>query len=254
MNYNEIFGLNDEYEVFQYYNPRYFDMIPKEIPIQNLQNEGLFSGSKADFIGYVNSSELSSLTNCFQGTSNVEIIDMREWDLTNVNSLYSCFADSNAKVIIIGDHPECDKLEDMYWCFWGTQFRKIDFRGLDTSKVTNFDYLFGSCYNLYEVYGLDFSSAKNLNNVFAYGDVNLIHTDGFKNLKCNWNDNEGLAKFPYLTYESCINILNGLYDFTGNGEVPNSDEGVLKVHNAFIDLVGDEISIGLNKGWTILTN
>ena len=58
-------------------------------------------------------------------------------------------------------------------------------------------------------------------------------------------------KTPNLTYESCINILNGLYDFTGNGETPASNQGKLKVHSNFLTTVGDEISIGTNKGWTI---
>lgn len=56
---------------------------------------------------------------------------------------------------------------------------------------------------------------------------------------------------PNLTYESCISILNNLYDFTGNGETPNSSQGKLKVHQNFLGKVGDKISIGINKGWTI---
>ena len=67
----------------------------------------------------------------------------------------------------------------------------------------------------------------------------------------NWNDNYGLVLCPNLTYQSCINILNGLYDFTGNGETPYSSQGKLKVHQNFLNAVGDEISIGTNKGWTI---
>ena len=56
---------------------------------------------------------------------------------------------------------------------------------------------------------------------------------------------------PNLTYESCISILNNLYDFTGNGETPNNDQGRLKVAQSFIDKVGDKISIGVAKGWSI---
>ena len=54
-----------------------------------------------------------------------------------------------------------------------------------------------------------------------------------------------------LSYESCISILNNLYDFTGNGETPNNDQGKLKVAQSFIDTVGDKISIATNRGWTI---
>ena len=60
-----------------------------------------------------------------------------------------------------------------------------------------------------------------------------------------------LKKMTALSYESCISILNNLYDFTGNGETPNSDQGKLKVHQNFLDKVGEEISIGVAKGWVI---
>ena len=71
------------------------------------------------------------------------------------------------------------------------------------------------------------------------------------NLKCSLTNDKNLKQLPNLTYESCINVLNGLYDFTGNGETPNGDQGQLKVHQNFLDKVGDEISIGTNKGWQI---
>lgn len=79
----------------------------------------------------------------------------------------------------------------------------------------------------------------------------LEYFGGFQNMKCNWNDNRGLSATPNLTYESCISILNCLYDFTGNGLTPSSSQGNLKVHQNFLDLVGDEINIGISKGWRI---
>ena len=45
----------------------------------------------------------------------------------------------------------------------------------------------------------------------------LTDVGGWENLSCDWNDNYGLRACPNLTYQSCINILNGLYDFVGNG-------------------------------------
>lgn len=78
----------------------------------------------------------------------------------------------------------------------------------------------------------------------------VVEMGGFINLKTSMTKSDGISMCPNLTYESCINILNGLYDF-GNGETPTSTQGTLKVNQAFLDLVGDEISIGTNKGWTI---
>ena len=79
----------------------------------------------------------------------------------------------------------------------------------------------------------------------------LTYFGGWIGRKYNVNKDNMLKKMPNLTYESCISILNNLYDFTGNGETPNNDQGKLKVHPNFLDKVGDEISIGINKGWQI---
>ena len=79
----------------------------------------------------------------------------------------------------------------------------------------------------------------------------LTYFGGWIGRKYNVNKNNMLKKMPNLTYESCISILNNLYDFTGNGETPNSEQGQLKVHQNFLDKVGDEISIGVAKGWSI---
>lgn len=79
----------------------------------------------------------------------------------------------------------------------------------------------------------------------------LTYHSGFPNCKHSSDGNYYYTKLPNLTYESCISILNNLYDFTGNGETPTSSQGKLKVHANFLTKVGDELSIGTNKGWTI---
>ena len=87
---------------------------------------------------------------------------------------------------------------------------------------------------------------------WSYGVFSkLIYFGGWIGRKYNVTQDYILKKMTALSYESCISILNNLYDFTGNGETPNSEQGQLKVAQSFIDKVGDEISIGLNKGWSI---
>lgn len=76
-----------------------------------------------------------------------------------------------------------------------------------------------------------------------------IEMGGFINLKSSMTQNDGIASCPNITYESCMNILNGLYDF--KDETPTSTQGKLKVNQAFLDLVGDNINIAINKNWTI---
>ena len=149
---------------------------------------------------------------------------------------------------------------------------------LNTSKVTNMHYMFGGCTNLQTIPPIDTSNVTDMGYMFYdfggiktlvslpkfncqkvtnmgsyfsyYGDgmTSLTDVGGWENLKCNWNDEEGLVKCPNLTYQSCINILNGLYDFVGNG---STETRTLKVHQNFLDKVGDKISIGTAKGWSI---
>ena len=149
---------------------------------------------------------------------------------------------------------------------------------LDTSSVTNINNMFTNCNKLQTIPQLNTSNVTNMNGMFySFGgiktlvslpkfncekvtDINryfsyyadgmsaLTDVGGWENLKCNWNDNYGLRACPNLTYQSCINILNGLYDFRGNGE---STTKTLKVNPNFLTTVGEEISIGTNKGWTI---
>ena len=120
---------------------------------------------------------------------------------------------------------------------------------------TNLGKMFQNCFNLRSVGKIYADSVTYLNSPFSLPDGyfynDLTDFGGFLNLKCSLTSDRNLKKLPNLTKESCINVLNGLYDFVAAGETPNSDQGQLKVAQSFIDKVGDEISIGINKGWQI---
>lgn len=126
---------------------------------------------------------------------------------------------------------------------------------LDTSNVSNMAYMLSECMSLVSLPALNVSSLVmgSSEGIFGYMAMNkLTNMGGLINLKTSLNNDLTLVRCPNLTYESCINILNGLYDFTGNGETPTSSQGQLKVHSNFLTTVGDEISIATNKGWQIL--
>jgi hypothetical protein len=125
---------------------------------------------------------------------------------------------------------------------------------IDTSNVTSMAYMFSDCSKLTSLPSLNCGSitTKNTYPLRNYNNYNyLTDIGGFIDMKMTWNEAYGLAKCPNLSYESCINILNGLYDFTGNGETPNTNQGKLKVHSNFINLVGNEINIAVGKGWVV---
>ena len=172
-------------------------------------------------------------------------------DTSNVTNMDSTFHScENLETIPLLDTSNVTYMNNTFWFCT----KLSNFPPIDTSNVTYMSSIFSSCNSLVSLPALD---ARSLNiasyvGVFGYNDLpNLINFGGFLNLKCSLTNDKNLKKLPNLTYESCINVLNGLYDFTGNGETPNSDQGQLKVHQNFLDKVGDEISIGVNKGWTI---
>lgn len=157
--------------------------------------------------------------------------------------------------------------------------------GLDLSENKSFTYVFSVCYSLTDVgvisswtypidsdWGTAFTNASNLISVPA------IHTEGKDNYyqgAAFWNYNEyqnltdfgGYIGLKYsmtksycfercvnFTHQTLLNILNGLYDFTGNGETPESNQGQIAFPQVLMDKLSEEdILIAINKGWQLLT-
>jgi surface protein len=126
---------------------------------------------------------------------------------------------------------------------------------IDTSNVTTMNYMFFNCTDLVSLPKFNVNNCTNMSRLFFYGtNTKLKDVGGWENLKCNWNDNYGLKSLSNLTYQSCINIINGLYDFVGNEETPTSTQGQLKVHSNFITTATEEqIAVATAKGWTLTT-
>jgi surface protein len=198
-------------------------------------------------------------------------------DTSKVTNMSYSFQNCSSLTII--SQLDTSNVDNMQYAFKGCK-KLTSLPLIDTSKVTNFNYTFSQCENLTEIPNINTSSAKGMSSMFSEchslsslpylycGNISsknsyplyttyskgyeyLTDVGGFVDMKMSWDNNYGLVKCPNLSYQSCINILNGLYDFTGNGVTPNSNQGQLKVHQNFLDLVGDEISIGTNKGWNI---
>lgn len=189
-----------------------------------------------------------------------DISSLSEWDVSSVSNFNGVFASdeylNDVSALSNWDMSNATDLSEFFF----SVFNVVDYSPIenwDTSKVTDFYRLFyytqGAYNKVEKIPALRADNVTNMGQIFSNTSPTSTLTTfgGFQNLKCNWNDGKGLDKTPNLTYESCINVLNGLYDFTSNGETPSSSEGKLKVHQNFLDLVGDEINIGISKGWTI---
>ena len=217
----------------------------------NVQKEGLnFSKSTftkvpewADFEGITNMAEM------FNGCGNLRTIP--EIDTSNITDMNYMFNGcTNLKTIPFIDTSNVKNMSYMFAECYNLQ----TIPPLNTSKVSSMDSMFRTCRNLISLPALNAQSLSMylFLGIFGYEELSkLTDFGGFLNLKHSLTDDKNLKRLPNLTYESCINVLNGLYDFVAAGETPNSEQGQLKVHQNFLDKVGEEISIGVNKGWTI---
>lgn len=190
--------------------------------------DNAFAYYQGSYIPPLDTSNVTSMSYMFRNCSGLTLVDLSNWDTSKVTSMNGMF--ERCSNISILDMSKCD-----------------------TSNVTNMNQMFYYA-NVNTFCAIDCSGISTKNQYPIYSTVStfaIVNCGGFIGMKMSWDNGYGLKKCSMLTYESCINILNGLYDFTGNGETPNANQGVLKVHQNFLNLVGDEIRIGTDKGWTI---
>ena len=254
-NTNELLTKNNNVYIYSNNNPVILDNLIKSVDVQpkiNVPNMGLkfaYSTFKEipeifDFNGITDMNNM--FYNCTSLTSIPEI------DTSSVSYMNSMFYYCSSLISI----PEIDtsNVRSMYSMFdYCTSLTSIP--EIDTSNVTEMSNMFRSCNLLTSIPALQ---AGELNMTVSYQGVfgsyelpNITEFGGFQGLKKQLIGSYNLAKLPNLNYQSCINVLNGLYDFTGNGETPTSQQANLQVNRNFINLVGDEISIGTSKGWNI---
>ena len=151
---------------------------------------------------------------------------------------------------------------------------------IDTSNVTNMNYMFGSCYNLTTIPQLDTSNVTNMSSMFSscnnlttipqlngeklisvagtFGNCkSLENFNGIINLgqaylttqSANYNNYTlNLSYSNKLTHESLMNVINNLYDIASKGVQPQ--KLVLGSTN-ISKLSAEELQIAQNKGWSV---
>ena len=125
----------------------------------------------------------------------------------------------------------------------------------NTSEATDLGGMYAGCHNLTSVGSVDCSSLPNApigwNREAYIFDTNqypsLTDFGGFIGLK-QAVDLSGLIA---LSNNSVENIFNNLYDFSGNGETPNSIQGNITMSSFITDAVEQYRPTAESKGWTI---
>ena len=250
------------------------DVIPKI----NVQKEGLRLGYSTftEVPEWVDFEGITNLSNMFRSCENIKTIPLIDTsNATNMERMFSwCY---NLQTIPLLDTSKVTNASNMFYSCSNLKTLPNNF---NFSSCTTFSEMFFYAgltdYSFLETWIINPNASMdgmidNTNTTYVpaipcvgnggYQQSAIFWTNsdyskltyfgGWIGRKYNVNKDRILNKMPNLTYESCISILNNLYDFTGNGEVPNNDQGKLKVHQNFLDKVGDEISIGIAKGWQI---
>lgn len=249
MTITEYYGLPEGTNATMKYSS-FYDTVGDDFPCPDNMSNAFANQSKRTCIKHLDTSNVTTMENMF---SSCKLKKFPDLDTSKVTTMRSVFQGNSFYII---DKPNWDtsnvtNMENMFNSCLNLVY--FDVSNWDTSKVTTMYNMLYQTSTLQEIGEIDCSKVQKNKYIFQiFTDQKLLtNLGGFKNMKSSWDENYGLAKCPNLTYQSCINVLNGLYDFTGNGETPTSDQGKLKVHKNFLALVGDELSIGTNKGWTI---
>lgn len=253
MTFNEYYGFPEGTNVTQRYMlSSWYDFPTAQLPVDCTY---LFARNKAPYLCPWDTSKVTDMESIFDNASMVDLKGAENWDTSNVTDMRSMFSYcknlTDISALKNWDTSNVTLMSSMFnYC---NTIVEIDLSNWDTSKVNTMDAMLTYTDALTTFGPIDCSSVtKNNYPLNTYSkNSKLVNLGGFLNMKSSWDENYGLAQYQSLTYESCINILNGLYDFTGNGETPKSDQGKLKVNANFLTTVGDEITIGTNKGWTI---
>ena len=178
--------------------------------------------------------DTSSVTNMSQMFYEcTSLTSIPQLDASNVTTVSYMFKKCTS-LISLGNFEtlKLSKFYDSYdtdaWLYRCSQLQKLGV--VDCDSVTDIRYFFSSVINTLT----EFGGCRNL---------------GKKSSVSNTNSNYFLNYVPNLTYESVMNILNGLYDRASAG----LSVLTLKLHaNHLAMLSEDDIAIATNKGWTIV--
>lgn len=172
------------------------------------------------------------------------------FDTSNVTDMFCMFrwCDSLTSVPLF----DTSKVTDMNQMFYGC--RSITtIPQFDTSNVTDMYQMFYNCDSLTTIPQLNASNVKKVWYTFS-GCDKLTNFGGLVNIGQAFSntDNYNYHRFELyespLTYQSCMNVINNLYDVT----LVNVNDATLILSTYSYSLLSPEdIAIATNKGWIV---
>ena len=213
------------------------------------------SCSKLTTIPQMDTSNVTNMSYMFDLCS--KLTSIPQLDTSNVTNMYGMFYECYGLTTI----PQLDtsNVTDVGRMFYQCSnlielpdFNCVNVKSFGTAATTSW---LNGCTKLQKLGVVDCDSVTDIRYFFG-GSVSNSLTDfgGCRNLGksssvSNTNSSYFMTMAPNLTYESVMNVINGLYDRATAG----LSVLTLKLHsNHLAMLSADDIVIATNKGWTIV--
>ena len=200
---------------------------------------------------------VTDMSYMFYGCNSLTTIQL--FDTINVRNMSNMFVNcSNLTTVPLFD---TNSVTDMSYMFYGCS-NLTTVPQFDTSNVTNMSYMFLECSNLTSVPEFNCSHINSLlytnspiklfnyeNNVSELGG--FMHLgEGYTNILGSSNATLQLQDLSQLTHESCMNVINKVYDMNLNNAFTNTAS--IRFHATPYALLSQEdIAIATNKGWSV---
>ena len=233
-----------------------FSEIPSYYDFSNVTNmkQLFYQCNNLTSVALFDTSNVTSMYYTFNYCSNLTTVPL--FDTSNVTNMYYMFYGcTNLTTVPLFD---TSNVTDMYYMFYGcTNLTTVPL--FDTSKVTNMNGMLANCSKLTSVPEFDLSgmngSAYNCTQIFGTYDY-VIDFGGFKDLgKAYQNANNTyrdvlLYSQSKLSYQSCMNVINKVYDLTLKPDYTNTPK--IRFHaTPYASLSADDIAIATAKGWSV---
>ena len=205
----------------------------------------------------INTSNVTTLYGMFDGCYSLRELDLTHMNTSNVKTLQYMFSNCEALTVIKGlEDFDVSNVTTIYEMFYYCKsLTRLDLSKWNPKKLTNMYYCFWSMDNLayLDISSWDLANIINGGNfIGGYSTMSKLTDVKFgKNWKLNLTQNM-FNKCPNLTVESLLSIIDGLYDFTGNGETPTSSQGNCQLGTTNLNKLTDEQkAVAINKGWSL---
>lgn len=184
--------------------------------------------SKLTSVPLLNTSKVTNMKGMFENCSNLTTIP--QFNTSNVSSMYGMFQGcSNLKSIPEFDTSNVSSMRNMFY---------------ECKKLTLIPEMYAGKVSEIAYFCEYYSNIMMLTNFGGLVDLGK----GFSNEKTENERVLNLSTCANLTYESCMNIINKVYDMN----LTDITDAKIKFHSTpYALLSADDIAIATNKGWTI---